>query len=811
MRYLRYLLFGFGAALLTLGLAATITAVYFRESLARLVMQQVEARTGFQVLSTYVQVEFFPRLTVQLHHAEVLDHGRSLGRSEDLQLSFSYTFLVWRTGLPLYRIVLDRPEFHLPSSAGNSFPPRLDDAATELLQRSLATLSHITSHLDVIAATVLRADNQPLLKDTNVTAYKRLLSGTRWRVNFNSTWVGTPLKDTHFSGTVNLNANEVEPTAPIAQGELWFWGISLDGLPLLRGLETRGQLQADLSLTLRDDATAIGNVAIKITAAGLAGQSLVAATPPGDLNFDATLNYSPDRLALQKIELWRGRQIILAGDGSIEKPYNPNPTLALSLGGVTLNASQLQEAISSLRQPPGWLPKYAAQLRSGEIRVNQVALDSTLDDLKSASPLLAKRLNVDATLEGVSFSLPSDLQLPPVERLEATLLMRQNVLTIGQASAVMGNSHLTRLDARIDFSRSLVNPSYTTDIDGDIDLGSLYSRSTKLSEMIPASIRGQLRGIDGSAGFDLQAQGKISAARWEPPPEYELTAEPHHLEVGLKIGGPDFALVAGTVQLTPGKIVLDHLTATPPAGKVIANGSLSLTKPTPTLAEMRLRIEQLPAEQWLPLVIDPGDLAAQGRLTGNLTVASDAVQTGRYRVDGSLRLEPGKILFGFLRSPITTQRATLKLANGGAELLLLGSTLEGSRLDLTLGVADLRDPRMRIDAWAENLDLEAMTFIRMPWTPKSSSIFFGKSHAFGHVEALHSKLLRLPIDSLKFDFTRDGGAWHVFNCGARISNGAIAMELIGRDPDDWVQIKSRLTDADLGPLVTWPAISGHRR
>ena len=540
----------------------------------------------------------------------------------------------------------------------------------------------MTRHLDVIDATVLGADNQPLVAGLNVKAYRRLLSGTRWRVDFDSTWVGTPLKDAHLAGTLNLGARKAAPGTPIAQGELWFWSVSLDGLPLFPGLEGRGQLQGSLSLTLRDDGTAVADSEIRIMAAGLAGQSLVAATPPLDLTFDTMLDYSPERMALRKIELWQGRRILLAGDGSLAQPYSPDPTLALRLGGITLNASQLQKALSSLREPPRWIATYAARLRSGELRVNQVALDSTLDELKSVSPRLAKQLSFDATLEAVSFALPPNLRLPLVERLEATLLMRQSVLTIGQGSAVLGNSHLTGLDARIDFSRGLENLSYRTKLSGDLDLGSLYSQSTALTEAIPAAVRGQLRRLGGTADFELETRGKISASRWELPSDYRLTVEPRHVDVALKIGGPGFALVAGKAQLTPGMIVLDQVTATPPAGKVIVSGSLSLNNPAFKIEELRVRIEQLPAEQWMPLVLDPKDLSAQGPLTGNLAVANYTARSDRYRLDGDLRLGPGQIQLGFLRSPIITPLATLKLAHGGAQLLLPGSKLEGLQTGL---------------------------------------------------------------------------------------------------------------------------------
>jgi len=805
MRYLRYLLIGFGTLLLLIGLTLVVVTLYFRQSLANFVVAQVEAQTGLRVLSTDSRVEFTPRLVMQFNHAEVLDHtGQSLARLRSLVLSFSYTVLLHRNGLPLYRILLDHPEIHLPNSVQGPAIPHLDAAAAQFVENSLATLSHMTRHLDVIGATILDAGNQPLVEGLNVEAYRRLLLGTRWRVNFDTTWLGTPLKNARVSGSLNLGARKAAPDTPVVQGELWFWGVSLDRLHLVQGLESRGQVQGNLSLTLRDDGTTLGDSEIKIASGGLSGTRLLAATQPLDLTLDTVMNLSPERLTLQKIELWQGRQILLAGDGSFAQPYTPNPTLALHLGGVSLDASQIQNALAALRDVPRWVLPYAARLKSGQIRVNQIAFDATLNDLKSGSPRLARHLGLDATLQAVSFDLPPELKLPPVQNLQATVLMRQSVLTINQGSGVLGNSHLTGFDARVDLSRGFDNLSYRTKLSGDLDLGPLYSQATALTDAIPAAVKAQILRLDGTAGFELTASGKRAGSKsgWDLPSDYSAAIAPSKVGVALKVGGPPFTLVAGKAQLTPGVIYLDHITATPPTGKVVLTGVLKFQKTPLSIDTLRARIEQLPAEQWLKLVISPGDLAAEGPITGSVTVAGRANQPGSYRVDANVRLMQGQVRFGFLRSPIMTPVATLTLANGGARLSLPGSKLEGYRLDLTLSVADLRHPQMRIDAWAENLDLEVMKFIRMPWTPKNPAKFFGKSRAFGHVEAHQAHVEHLAVGYLKFDFTRDAD-WHVYNCTARVFNGGITLDIFGRDPDDWIHIKTQLADVDLGPLVSF--------
>ncbi|HTY56382.1 MAG TPA: AsmA-like C-terminal domain-containing protein [Candidatus Binataceae bacterium] len=802
MKYLRYLLLGFVAVLLVGGIIAAALTIYFSQNLAGFVVAQVEARTGFQIRSAATHVEFTPRLVVEFDQAEVFDHGQSLARLKSLKLRFSYHALLNRTGLPLNRIVLDRPQFHLPATVAQPSLPQLNAAAAEFIEQSILAISHVTRRIVVIAATVLDANNQPLLNDLDIEAYQRFLLGMRWRVNFDTTWTGTPLKDTRLSGTVNLDARQSERT-PVAEGEFWFWSVSLDGLPVAPGLQSRGQLQGNLGLTLHDDGTAVVDSEFKVARGGLSGQRLLAPTSPLDLTLDAVVNSTPDQLTLQKLELWQGRQILIAGEGSVAQPYSANPALKLRLGGLTLTAAQLQQIVSSIRGTPSWLQTYTASVTSGELRVNQLGLDSNLDALKSPSPRLAKHLTLDATLQSASFNLPATLKLPPVQNLQATVLIRQSLLTVSQGSANWGNSNLTSLDAQADFSRGTQSFSYRTRLGGDLDIGQLYSQSTALTDAIPASVRNQLRRLDGTVGFDLQASGKgpASGSGWTPPSDYKVTLTPRNVGVALKVGGPAFNLIDGKALLTPDLISLDRITAKPPTGKVVLNGSLKPEKAGLRIEELRASLEQLQAEQWVPLLVNPRDLSAKGAVTGTAKISSPRTRSASYQVDGNLRLVDGQIGFGFLRAPVITPLATLRLADGGARLTMPNSKLEGSKIDLTLAVADLRHPRMEIDSLAENIDLEVMTFIRMPWTPKTPAVFFDKSHAFGHFVARQSHLEHLSVRDLKLDFTRDGSEWHIYDCTGRIFNGGLTLDIFGRAPDDWVHIQSHLTDVDLGPLV----------
>lgn len=801
MRYVRYLLLGFGLTLLLLCLLLGSLAFYYRAALVRLAVDRLEARTGLTFVSAHINVNFGTYLVVRFDQPELLDQGRPIGRLKTLTLLFGYDRLLSRSGLPIHAAVLDSPELHLPASLEKPpLPSRLDAASAELLRQYLRLLSSVTRRLEVIGGTVLGADDAPLLERVNFEAYRKLLRRNAWQLKFDAAWAGAQLKGMRFGGMFNLSAGTSTPGRPIAQGEFWFWNGALDSIPLPGDFHAEGRFQGSFGLVLRDDGTATADASIKVTGAGLAGGQLIAPTEPTDFVVDSMLEASPERLVLRKIELWQGRDIVLAGDGYLGQPFSQNSAVGFRLGGLTVNVSQLRKGVSLLRGLPGWMHTYADRLTSGDFLINDLALDSTLADLKFTAFGLLKELRLDANLHAVGFALPPELKLPAVDRLEAAVLMRDGLLTISQTQARFRDSNLTEATVRADLSRGLEGASYSARLKGDLNLGSLYSPATSLTGAAGTSLRNRIERLDGTAAFELETRGRLSNTGLDLPTDYRATLEPRRVEVALRVGGPAFSLIGGKAIFTPGLASLDNLTATPGSGKAMFSGKLRFHKASVKAEDLTATINDLPVEQWLPLILSPEDLSARGAISGTLVANTDPIQPARYLLRGNFRMGPGQIQLGFLRSPVITRQAIVKLAGGGAQLSIPGAMLEGSGLNLTLGVAELENPRMRIDAVAENLDLEAMKFVRLPWSPKGKISFFGKSRAFGHIEARRAHIAKLPITDLKFDFTRDE-EWRVFNCAGRVFNGTVSMDLTGRDRDDWVRIKSRMADVDLGPLI----------
>ena len=203
---------------------------------------------------------------------------------------------------------------------------------------------------------------------------------------------------------------------------------------------------------------------------------------------------------------------------------------------------------------------------------------------------------------------------------------------------------------------------------------------------------------------------------------------------------------------------------------------------------------------WLTLLVDPSDFSVIGPIGGKVVVNGNPSAPGGLTPEGKLTLAKGDVKFNFLRAPIITQGATLTMHHKQVVLAMPGSRLEDSPIDFRVSVADYTHPSIRIDATVQKLDLEVLTFVRMPWSPATPPIHFPVP-CFGHIEAKAANLAAFQMTDTRTDFTRDPlGNWRVYNMSATAYRGKMKLELVGRAPDNWIRIMGNATDMDPAPL-----------
>jgi hypothetical protein len=377
-------------------------------------------------------------------------------------------------------------------------------------------------------------------------------------------------------------------------------------------------------------------------------------------------------------------------------------------------------------------------------------------------------------------------------------------VTLAQGSAAWGRSSFQELSGNADFRSGHRQVRYQLKAAGTLDVDELYSAATQVLPALAAKAAGHVDRLSGSAALRVTASGSFDTEAPAPPAKYLATIDTSGLRLTAKDLPQPIALVGGTVTLTPGDIELSRVMAAVDKpkvpGSVAVNGNLAFAAGKLSLRQISVELHQIDVQQWLPLLVDPQDIAARGPLGGALAIVREPSRSQGIRANGRLTMGAGEIQLGFLRAPIVAQSATLSFDGRGLLLAIIGAKLQGAPLDFSLGVADLDKPVLRIVADAGRLDLEVMKFIRLPWAPSPPAHFFPVP-VVGHIEAAHATLERLAMSHLRCDFKREiNGDWNVHNFNTNMFEGHAEMEFSGRGRDDWINVKGRVNEVQTGPL-----------
>jgi hypothetical protein len=408
-------------------------------------------------------------------------------------------------------------------------------------------------------------------------------------------------------------------------------------------------------------------------------------------------------------------------------------------------------------------------------------------------------------LEDVTLKPPNPA-LPALSRVSAELRYAKGRAILSQGTAAFGRSSFQELSGDADFASGHRQVRYQLKAAGTLDVDELYSAAKQLFPVLAARTAGHIDRLSGSTAVRVTAAGTFDSEAPAPPKKYLAKIETSGLSVSAKDLPQPLALVGGSVTLTPGKIELNRVMAAVDQpkvpGSVTLNGDLTFDNAKVGLRQVTVELHQIDVHQWLPLLVDPQDIAARGPLGGTVTIAREPSRSHGIRANGRLTMGAGEIQLGFLRAPIIAQSATLSFDGRGLLLAIVGAKLQGAPLDMSLGVADLDKPVLRIDANSGRLDLEVMKFIRLPWAPSPPAHFFPVP-VVGHIAANHATLERLAMSRVRCDFKREmNGDWDVRNFNAALFEGRADMEISGRGRDDWINVKGRIDGVQVAPLFS---------
>jgi hypothetical protein len=778
-------------------LAAAGTVAYYGSQLGERMLGQIRERTGLALESAAARVRLSSHLILTLDGPRLTLAGGTTVLARRAELQFSINRVLEGSGIPLYAILLDHPSVHLAAGASGGTPP-VNQAAAAGLQKAIAEFSHYAKKLQVIEGEIDDASGRQLVNALDVAASRRRNEKSAWRIRFKMRGAAPPIAGLVVAGDIRAGGPSDGPGHMIAHGRFWFWDGVADGIELANGIVARAGYGGGIEAGLRSDGSIAASASMNLSGIELKGNRIKAPRNLGDFTADLAGVYSGERLELTRLALNQSGKPILAANAYVAGLDTDSPTLGVFLEGLTIDAGSAGGFVSSIRRLPESLTTIG--MRGGTIYLDRVGLAAPVKEIRSGSSDLIRRLTLSARLDSVKLS-PLSAELPAIDELDAQLVLANGVVRVTQGSMRAGASKLAQFSGRADFSGGFDDVKYELEGTGALEMREFYGPLVNRLGAAGERLRREVGRIAGGLIVEASVKGNWRASEPTPPAEYLVMLTPHDAEVEVTAVHRLMKLVSGQITLRPESLALDQLIVTAERGRATLNGGIRFDEKGPEFRELRIALDDFPAEEWLPLTQVGDTLRARGPVKGGLSINTDRSRGERQILKGQVRIGPGEIQLGFLRSPIVVNTAVVKLEGGGAELQMHGAKLEGYPLEMTIGVADFSNPSIRIDADAENLDLEVMKFVRMPWSAKSPIDFFGKMRTTGHVDARQGKLAKLNMSGLKTDFTRDREGWRVYNFEAEALQGRVKIELSGRAKDDWIHIKGHGAELDVGQVL----------
>jgi hypothetical protein len=822
MRLLRFLTL---ALLLAVIVGAALVAGFFlnRDRILKSVLGMVDARTGFQIVSSSSAIDLRTHLVVVLRQARVLADGQEIAKAARVEAHVSYHAILFSSGLPLEYLILERPQVSVGS--GQVFAvaaelPRFDPALPKAIAAALHQLSSITRKLKIIDGSLSDDRGALLVSHFNLKGYtKRHLRLSPWWVDLDCAREANPGAGSQWSGNLRLGEVPQELTPNVAEGRLRASHLPLEGLEIL-GVAASGMAESEMTIALGRNGSTVGKISLTVKALALRNKATAAL---GDYSLHAAFGASADRFELTDIAL---RDIsaanvtsgsapaqgqaqpqgqgapMLTGQCRIDAPYGPNPQISLALGGLQADVAPVKRFVKSdVLALPAWTIALADRIDSGRVVIASLTLASSLAELKSPGPSLRAALSLDATVDRAALAVP-ETKLPPLRDIAAKVSYLRGVFTLSQGQLRAGNSRLSDFSVRADFAGDFRKAPYELRAQGDADLNEIYPSIAQTAARLGADPTRWVAGLRGLAGFNVRAKGRLNGLdRPTAPRDYSGQIAPNNAVVTFRKPAVAVTVSSGTVTIGPDGLQFKQVGLALSPGTVLVNGEIAPDRNGLEVRELAFELRDVPAEKWLPMIVPADQAGARGIVNGKVVASAELAPPSNYSVKGAVTIGPGEIQFGFLRSPIVVKLATLTFKGHDASLDMPSSTLEGQKLDMKVGILNLRDPALRIDATVQRLELEALKFIRLPWSPKTPVTFPG-TKASGHIEVRAGNFAALPLSNLSTDFDRSGGDWRVYNLHGVSLGGKVDLEITGRQKDDWIRIKGRIAGMDAASLMT---------
>jgi hypothetical protein len=792
-----------------IGAAITGLSVY-QQQLVNFVLAAIETRTGLSINPASARLHFGSHLGVFFNEVRIVQAGKTISTLGSLRAIVGYHTILTSNGLPLYSVTIENPHLYVPRRQSGEPPlalPRPEAAAVERMVYALHALSRIARRAEIVNASLAYRDGTVIFDHVGLLAFRQHLTTGLWHFAFDATIRLPPYDGAHIAGRIRANGHAPASSTEVAFGRLWMWGLPVTNAEF-GGFTLTGGTQGSATVSVHKDGELTGQSDIGVRDLQLGGARLSQPIDLGDYSLEGSFDLTSTDYSIKGLTVRRVGSPVLSAATVVTGPYSNNPEIGVSLVGIEFELARIKQRLLEVRNLPHQVADWAKRVSSGALRVAQIHFSAPIETIRT-SPTVAIRQNliVSATVEDAAFSLPTDLALPAVSELGATINYSKGVVSIAQGSAKLGHTTLHDVSGSLDLSKGLQNAPYNLKASAAADLNELFPA-------IVVALRNQniphyhhLKALAGILDLEGHVKGSLSSKSLSPS-NYQLIVGANGAVFTIEGAPGPVRLSRGAVVFTPGTIKIERLVAAATGGDANLDGTIIYSPERVVVRTLTLDFHQMPSESWLGLVIDPGDLGVRGPIGGKLVISGDPKHADSFSGNGKLTLARGQIQFNFLRAPLYVSGATFELHDHRLTAWMPASKLEGSPTDWRITVPDVMKPTVRMDVKLQRLDFEVMKFIRMPWSPATPPIKFPLPIG-GSIRASEANLGKFPMSDLSGDFNREpSGDWHVYNFAATAFKGRINLDLKGRGPDNWVHIRGKVANMDPAPLFL---MSGSRK
>ncbi|HLI78609.1 MAG TPA: AsmA-like C-terminal region-containing protein [Candidatus Binataceae bacterium] len=793
-----------------------VAFIYFNQHRIILaVLESIHRQAGIEIVTPSSHLEVRDHIIVVLDHPRVMSGDRQIVSLASVRAVVNFHSLVTR-GLPLHELDLVKPVFNAPFATTAANQVALPRPDRELIDQTLARmgdLAQVSRRLVITDLELRDITGAPLLSNADLVAYHRRATPDLWHITFRAVCDLTQMHGVHAAGDFRVGEGGTLPAAQAADGTFWYWQLPLQHLAI-GNLDADGDSNGKIKLSVAHDATLDGLASIGVEKLTISSPDLSAPLALGDYTLQARFSTSQDQVTISNAKLAHAGKPVADAQAFIEKPFAPNPQLAVGISDLNVAWKDVLASVRAFKRVPQSVQTLVRQVKSGQVAIAKASLTSPLIawDQMSLQTILSK-LSVNATVTELSFAAPADTQIPDVTGASVQIFFAKRTLSLTQGSARVGNSELHDVEGEVDLTRSLTEVPYRVAMKADLDLGELRPATMKLLEQLKVGERDRLQDLQGIAHVDLDASGTLRKDRPTRPEKYLVQIEPHSVTIGFRGAPGPIGVASGNIIVQPDLIKLERVSARATGGTADFDGELRINDAGGVQTRgLRIDMHQMPIERWLEGLVDPDDFSAQGSVGGEILVTGD--RANGFLANGKLTLLNGRVQFGFLRAPLLVHPAILTIRGRTLTVSMPAAELEKSPIDFNIGVQDVSNPSIRIDAKVQKLDVEVMKFVRLPWMPPTPT-HPPTIPISGHVDAREANLETFAMTNAKTDFKYHNGDWSVDNLTASSYGGHLAINLAGRQKDDWIRMFGKVLNLNVASLfllnrnITRAPMSGH--